>query len=64
MLEESFSFEKLLEAHRRCRCSKQHKRETINFEINLSQNLVDLSNQIKNKTYKAGTQKSLRRKAF
>ena len=52
MIEESFSFEKLLEAHRRCRCSKQHKRETINFEINLSQNLIELSNQIKNKTYK------------
>lgn len=60
MLEESFSFEKLLEAHRRCRCSKQHKRETINFEINLSQNLVDLSNQIKNKTYKVGTYKQFK----
>ena len=60
MIEESFSFEKLLEAHRRCRCSKQHKRETINFEINLSQNLIELSNQIKNKTYKVGTYKQFK----
>lgn len=50
-LEESFGFEKLLEAHKKCRCSKQHKRETINFEINLSQNLVSLSKQIINKAY-------------
>ncbi len=51
MLEEAFSFENLLDAHKKCRCSKQHKRETINFEINLGQNLVNMSNQIINKKY-------------
>lgn len=60
MLEESFSFEKLLEAHKRCRCSKQHKRETINFEVNLSQNLVTLSKQIINRTYKVGSYKQFK----
>ena len=60
MLEESFSFEKLLEAHKRCRCSKQHKRETINFEVNLSSNLVELSKQIRNKNYKVGSYKQFK----
>ena len=57
MLEDAFSFEKLLEAHKKCRCSKQHKRATINFELNLSQNLTQLSQQIINKTYKIGKYK-------
>lgn len=57
MLEDAFSFEKLLEAHKKCRCSKQHKRETINFELNLSQNLIQLSQQIINKTYQVGKYK-------
>lgn len=57
MLENAFSFEKLLEAHKKCRCSKQHKRATINFELNLSQNLTALSQQIINKTYKVGKYK-------
>lgn len=60
MLEESFSFEKLLEAHKKCRCSKQHKKETINFEVNLSQNLVTLSKQIINKTYNLGNYKKFK----
>lgn len=60
MLEESFSFEKLLEAHKKCRCSKQHKRETISFEVNLSQNLTKLSQQIRNKTYQVGDYKQFK----
>lgn len=60
MLEDAFSFQKLLEAHRKCRCSKQHKRETINFEINLSQNLSKLSNEILNKTYMVGSYKQFK----
>ena len=51
MLEDSFNFEKLLDVHKKFRCSKQHKRETINFEVNLSQNLVNMSNEIVNKKY-------------
>lgn len=47
MLEESFSFEELLKVHKKCRCSKQHKRKTINFEVNLSQSLIILSNSIR-----------------
>lgn len=57
MLEEAFTFEKLLEAHKKCRCSKQHKKETISFEINLSANLVELSRKLQNKTYKIGKYK-------
>ncbi len=60
MLEKAFSFEKLLEAHKKCRCSKQHRRETINFELNLSANLVELSKQIMNKTYKFGNYKQFK----
>lgn len=60
MLEQAFSFEKLLEAHKKCRRSKQHKRETINFEINLSQNLSTLSKQILSKNYKIGEYKQFK----
>lgn len=60
MLEEQFSFEKLLEAHKKCRRSKQHKKETINFETNLSQNLVKLTKEIKERTYQIGTYKQFK----
>ncbi len=60
MLEQAFSFEKLLEAHKKCRCSKQHKRETINFEIGLSQNLTVMSTQLLNKTYQVGKYKKFK----
>lgn len=60
MLEDAFSFEKLLEAHKKCRCSKQHKRATINFELNLSENLTNLSKQIINKTYQIGKYKKFK----
>ena len=44
--EEAFSFSSLLAAHKKCRCNKNHKREVVDFEINLSQNLLKLSNSI------------------
>lgn len=60
MLEDAFSFSKLLKAHKRCRRCKQHKRETIGFEINLSQNLTILSKEILNGTYKVGNYKQFK----
>lgn len=57
MLSETFTFEKLLEAHKKCRRSKQHKSDTISFEINLSTNLINLSKNILNNTYKVGKYK-------
>lgn len=53
-LKEIFTFEKLYEAHKHCRLSKQHKREVIDFEVNLSNNLIKMSNQLQNKTYIIG----------
>ena len=60
MLEEAFTFEKLLQAHKKCRCSKQHKRDTIGFEISLSQNLTSLSKEILNGSYKIGNYKTFK----
>lgn len=57
MLKDAFTFEKLLTAHKKCRLSKQHKKETISFEINLSQNLTEMSKKLLNKTYKIGKYK-------
>ncbi len=57
MRECAFTFEKLLAAHKKCRLSKQHKKETISFEINLSQNLTEMSKKLLNKTYKIGKYK-------
>ncbi len=57
MLEDAFTFEKLLAAHKKCRLSKQHKKETISFEINLSHNLTEMSKKLLQQTYKIGKYK-------
>lgn len=46
-----FSVEYLIKMHKRCRCSKTHKKEVIGFELNLSENLVKISKEIR-KGYK------------
>lgn len=51
---EIFTFENLLEAHKMCRRSKQHKRGTILFEIALGVNLCKLAKELADKTYKLG----------
>lgn len=53
-LDEIFSFDNLYEAHKDCRRSKQHIREIISFELNLSSNIAKLVKALKNKTYKFG----------
>lgn len=52
--DEAFSFNSLLDAHKRCRRSKQHKRQTIMFELNLSQNLTALSKTLIDESYEVG----------
>lgn len=52
--EEAFSFHQLLCSHKRCRLSKQHKRQTISFELNLSQNLVELEKLLQTESYEVG----------
>ena len=51
-LEEIFTFENIYEAHRKCRKSKQHKGEVIRFEVNLSENIYKLVNEIKTRKYR------------
>ena len=46
------SFENLLKAHQRARVGKQHKREVIEFESQLSRNLWQLHYELKYHTYK------------
>jgi len=48
------SFESLLKSHQRARAGKQHKREVIEFEANLSQNLWELHYQLKYHSYRIG----------
>lgn len=60
MLKEAFTFDKLLSAYKKCRKSKQHKKDVINFEINLGYNLVNLSNLILSKKYKVGAYKEFK----
>lgn len=57
MLKNAFTFEKMLAAHKKCRLSKQHKKQTVSFEINLSQNLTEMSKQLLSQTYKLGKYK-------
>lgn len=50
--EKIYSFENLYRAHLRARLGKRKERDVIDFESNLSENLVTLSESIRNKTYK------------
>lgn len=52
-----FTFENLYEAHKKCRLSKSHKIEVINFEANLSLNIYNILSEINNKKYKPGEYK-------
>lgn len=52
MLEKIFSFENLYKAHKAARLGKRDKIEVIDFELNLSRNLMLLSQSLINKTYK------------
>jgi len=49
-----FDFQKLYEAHKKCRRGKSEKNEVVEFELNLSEELVRLQNELRNKTYKVG----------
>lgn len=48
------SFQSLYKAHRRARQGKRHKKEVIEFELNLAENLWQLHYQLKYKTYRVG----------
>ena len=52
------NFENLLRAHKIARCSKRHKRDVIEFEQNLFDNLCELENELKTKTYRVGPYKT------
>lgn len=52
--EEIISFENLYKAHRRARLCKRHKREVIEFELNLSENLWRLHYELKYGKYEIG----------
>lgn len=52
--EQIISFENLLKAHNRACLCKQHKKEVIEFELNLSKNLWALHYDLKYHKYKIG----------
>ena len=52
--EQIISFDSLLAAHQRARLSKQHKKEVIEFESHLSENLWALHYDLKYHKYKIG----------
>ena len=54
MFYQKLTFNKMLEAHKRARQHKAYKDEVIKFEFNLENNLINLINNLKNKTYKLG----------
>ena len=49
--EKLFDFQNLYKAHRKARLGKQGTREVIDFEMNLAQNLTEISDSLKNHTY-------------
>lgn len=50
----NLTFAKLLQAHYRARKHKAYKNEVVKFEFNLENNLINLLNSLKNKTYRLG----------
>lgn len=55
---QKLTFEKLMEAHQRARKHKAYRDEVIQFELNLENNITNLLNRIKNKTYHLGKYRS------
>lgn len=55
---EKLTFDKMLQAHYRARKSKAYKKEIIEFEMNLENNIINLINNIRNKKYKLGKYRS------
>lgn len=51
---DKLTFEKLLQAHYRARKHKAYKKEIIEFEINLENNLINLLNSIRGNKYHLG----------
>lgn len=54
MFDKLWDFENLYQAHKKARPGKRNKSEVIEFELNLSENISRLSEEIKNKTYRLG----------
>lgn len=52
------TFENMLNAHYRSRESKAYRKEVIEFEMNLENNIINLVNNIKNKKYRLGKYRS------
>ncbi len=55
--EEIFTLEHLLKSHLLCRKCKQHKKEIINFELNLASNLVEIQKNLFSGKYNIGKYK-------
>lgn len=50
--DEIFTFENLYQAHLKARVCKRNKKDVIKFELNLSENLWELYDRLKDRTYK------------
>jgi len=51
---QNLTFDKLMSAHKRARNHKTYKKEVIEFELNLENNITNLLNNLKNKKYHLG----------
>ena len=49
--EKIYQFDNLYRAYRQAACGKRHKRDVIRFELNLSENLWHLHDELENRTY-------------
>ncbi len=58
--DEAFSYLSLLECHKLCRRNKQHKDETINFEMDIARKLTKMSESLINQTYKIPAYRSFK----
>lgn len=52
-----YDFDKLYEAYKKCRKGKSNKTEVIEFELDLSEELVKLQKELREKTYQVGKYK-------
>lgn len=50
-----YDFDHLYQAHKKCRREKSGKREVIEFELNLAEELSKLQTELKNKSYQVGS---------
>ena len=54
LYDQKLTFDKLLEAHKRAKKNKTYKKDVINYELNLENNIINLLRNLQKQNYHLG----------